>query len=77
MIPETSASRALGLAMRDRMATATCGLIAHYIDLGLTPGMLRDVDCTAVVEKRTLKGLVRAAWKRGEWPNASVRLAVL
>ena len=77
MLPETAASRGLGLAVRDRMATATGGLVAHYIDLGLTPGMFRDVDCTAVVEKRTLKGLLRAAWKRGEWPNASVRLAVL
>lgn len=63
--------------MKITMATATGGLIAHYVDLGLTPGMLRDVDCTAVVEKRTLKGLVRAAWKRGEGPNASIRLAVL
>ena len=77
MLPETAGARAMGLQMRDRMATATGGLIAHYTDLGITPGMLRDVDCTAVVEKRTLKGLVGAAWKRWEWPNASVRLEVL
>ena len=77
LLSETAASRARGLQMRDRMATATGGLVAHYIDLGLTPGMLRDVDCTAVVETRTLKGLLREAWIRGEWPNGSARLAIL
>jgi hypothetical protein len=77
ILPETKASREIGLQMRDRMAKATMGLIAQYTDLGITPGMVRDVACTAVVEQRQLAGLVRAGWKRGEWPNGSVRLGLV
>ena len=75
ILPETAASRDIGLNMRDAIAKATIGLVAQYTDLGTTPGMYRDVDCTAVVEQRQLEGLVREAWKRGEWPSGSVRLA--
>lgn len=74
ILPETKHSRQIGLAMRDTIAKATMGLVAQYTDLGVTPGMVRDVDCTAVVEQRTLAGLALAAWKRGEWPAGSIRV---
>jgi hypothetical protein len=76
LLPETSESRELGLKMRDRIAFATNGLVARYIDIGYTTGMFRDCDCTAQVQSRHLEGAIRQAWLDGEWPEASARLAV-
>jgi hypothetical protein len=77
MLPETKEARELGLKMRDRIAFATGGLVARYTDIGETPGMFRDRDCTAVVESRQLTGAIRQAWLDGKWPEASARLAAV
>lgn len=77
MLPETEASRNLGLAMRDVFSRQAATLVARYTDLGISPGMVRDVDSTLPIEERTLGGLIRAAWLAGEWPKGSVRLGLV
>jgi hypothetical protein len=74
ILPETDAGRALGLAARDAWSHGAATLVAKYVDLGISPGMVRDVDCTLPIEERKLGGLIRAAWKKGEWPKGSARL---
>jgi hypothetical protein len=75
-LPEDQAGRAMGLECRDAWSRQTT-LVAQYTDLGLTPGMVRDVDSTNKVEQRKLEGALRDAWLIGTWPPGSVRLAVL
>jgi hypothetical protein len=74
--PETPEARDLGLACRDTWARAACAVVAQYVDLGITPGMVRDVDSTARVEIRRLAGENRRAWLDGSWPRGSVRLVL-
>lgn len=72
VLPEDRESREMGLACRDRIACATGGIVARYVDLGTTPGMFRAVDCTAVVEERRLPGDLLLRWDRGERVRGSL-----
>jgi hypothetical protein len=74
-IPETKEGRELGLACRDLLAKSTLAMVARYTDLGETPGMYRDVDCTATVLSRKLPPDLWARWLAVEWPEGSVRLS--
>jgi hypothetical protein len=76
-LPEDKDSRALGLECRDFVAKATMAAVVRYLDLGVTQGMFRDVDCTAVVEERRLIGHYREDWLAGLWPPGSLRPRVL
>lgn len=72
VLSETESGRDLGLKCRDELARRASTLVAQYIDLGVTPGMVRDVDCTNTVVQRTLTGLARRAWVAGETAPGSM-----
>ena len=73
-IEETKEGRDRGLAYRDEIARRASTVVARYVDLGETPGMYRDIDCTGKIEVRTLTGEVRDAWLSGAWPAGSLYL---
>ena len=73
ILPEDT-SREVGLTCRDRIAKATGGVVARYVDLGTTPGMFRGVDCTAVAEERRLPSELLLRWQRGEHLRGSLVL---
>jgi hypothetical protein len=70
--PETKEGRDRGLRCRDAIARRLGATIARYADIGMTPGMFRDIDCTATVEVRQLEGDIREAWLSGAWPEGSL-----
>jgi hypothetical protein len=74
-LSEDPMCREWGLLCRDFLARRTMALIARYVDIGETPGMFRDVDCTAVVEDRKLEGEALAGWQEGRWPEGSLRVS--
>ena len=74
VLPEDRESREMGLACRERIACATGGIVARYVDLGTTPGMFRAADCTATVEERRLPGDLLLRWDRGERVRGSLTI---
>lgn len=76
-LPEDKVAREWGLMCRDMIAKATIATVARYTDIGQTPDMFRDVDCTAIVDSRTLGEFCRAGWTTGKWPEASIRVGVV
>jgi hypothetical protein len=75
-LPEDRLCREWGLVCRDMLAKATVAQIARYVDIGQTPGMFRDIDCTAEVVTRKLEGAAREGWLAGTWPDGSLRPVV-
>jgi hypothetical protein len=73
-IPETKDGRERGLKYRDEIARRVMGTIAHYTDLGTSPGMFRGAE---MPEQRQLTGEIRERWLRGEWPEGSIRPVVV
>ena len=76
-IAENKAGRARGISYRDELARRLMDRIIRFTDLGLTPGMFRDIDSTGLVEERKLDGEFREKWLAGLWPPCSARLTVI
>jgi hypothetical protein len=76
-LPEDKLSREWGLACRDFWARAAVAAVVRYRDLGMTDGMFRPQDSSAVVEVRTLGDWARAQWEAGGWPPGSIRPVVV
>jgi hypothetical protein len=72
-LPEDPMTWAWGLACRDLIAKACGAQVALYEDLGTTGGMVRDVDCTAVVVHRKLGDWARGQYLQGLWPEGTIR----
>lgn len=76
-IGETKDGRSRGLAYRDEIARRLMDRVVRFTDLGVTPGMFRDIDSTNQVEEMQLEGEFREKWLAGLWPPCSARLTVM